>query len=171
LQKALCFAIRLDLHLQRSPTIAGLAPGQVVDLRVADDLAGFVQLELLSRAGAEVTELDVCGHGTGVAEVGLTELARLLAPAGHKELLVMSGRAFEQRFGAAELLAPRLWDQHRSLPVITDDQHLALGADDQVAGARQLASIDLEFLRRIRHERPADSLTGPVMMNGSAVAA
>ena len=49
------------------------------------------QDQLKAGAGAEVTKLDVGGHGTGIGEIRLTELAWFFATACHEELLVVSG--------------------------------------------------------------------------------
>ena len=57
----------------------------------------LVELELLAGAGAEVAELDVRGHRTGVAEVRLAELPRFLAPAGHEKLLVVLTATAQQQ--------------------------------------------------------------------------
>jgi hypothetical protein len=79
----------LYLHFQRSPSLARFSPGQLVDLRIIGDFTGLVQFKLLAGAGAQIAELDIGRHETGIAVIGLAELAGLFASASHEEFLVM----------------------------------------------------------------------------------
>ena len=128
--------MRSDHGLKGVVSLTRFAPSLLVDGLVASDLSIFIQFDLLTCTYCEVTQLDIRGHGARVRKIGLAEFTGFFSAASHEELFMVTGRTLEQFLGASKLAASGFRNHTWAIPVVTLDEHLALGADDEISGTR-----------------------------------